>query len=141
MKKKYIYIFITLLLLLGGYFIINNTYFKAHKIISEQPVDYQLSVDRMMQEFSINESESLSKYLDKIIVLKGNLKTINPPKNNLSIVILEGENGLVNCEFLQTDLEQLIKVSPGEIIQIKGLFIGYDDLLGELQLKKCSILQ
>ena len=28
----------------------------------------------------------------------------------------------------------------GKKVFVKGLFIGYDDLLGELQLKKCSIV-
>lgn len=141
MKKKYTYLTIALLLLLCGYYIISITYYKPHKIISEQPVDYQFSVDQMMQEFSLNKGESVSKYLDKIIVLEGKLKTINSTNNNLSIVILEGKNGLVNCEFQQEGLEQLKKVNPGDRIQIKGLFIGYDDLLDELQLKKCTIFQ
>ena len=39
-------------------------YNKPHKIISEQPVDFQISADDLMKEFLTNEGLATSKYHD-----------------------------------------------------------------------------
>ncbi len=121
-------------------YIAYSMYNKPHKIISEQAVDYRVSVDEMIKSFNNDEANANARFIDKVIVLEGTLKSIVASENPLSIVMLEGENGQANCEFSNDDLNLSIHQSLGSKVFIKGLFIGYDDLLGELQLKKCTII-
>ena len=140
MNKKHLYLIAFILLVSYGCYIVYSMYNKPHKIISEQTVDYRLTVDEMIKAYTNDETTAIATYIDKVVVLEGTLKSITASESSLSIAILEGENGLANCEFCNTDLNLSKSPNPGDKVFIKGLFIGYDDLLGELQLKKCTII-
>ena len=140
MNKKHLYLIAFILLVSYGCYIVYSMYNKPHKIISEQTVDYRLTVDEMIKAYTNDETTANATYIDKVVVLEGTLKSITASESSLSIAILEGENGLANCEFFNTDLNLSKSPNPGDKVFIKGLFIGYDDLLGELQLKKCTII-
>jgi len=131
---------VLILLVLYGLYVAYSMYNKPHKIISEQDVDYRLTVDEIIEAYTNDETVANAKFIDKVVVLEGTLKSIAASESSLSIVILEGENGLANCEFFNSDLHLSKSPNPGDKVFIKGLFIGYDDLLGELQLKKCTII-
>ena len=140
MNKKHLYLIAFILLVSYGCYIVYSMYNKPHKIISEQTVDYRLTVDEMIKAYTNDETTANATYIDKVVVLEGTLKSITASESSLSIAILEGENGLANCEFSNSDLHLSKSPNPGDKVFIKGLFIGYDDLLGELQLKKCTII-
>lgn len=140
MEKKHLFIIVAIILAVYGFYVIYSTYNKPHKIISELPADFHLSADDMMQEFIINESLAISKYLDKIIAIDGNLKLIGPADAELMSIVLHGNMAIVNCELSSADVKEIGERTIGDELSVKGLFIGYDDLLGELQLKKCTII-
>ena len=135
MNKKHVYLIGFVLVVFYGLYIIYTMYNKPHKIISEQAVDYRMTVDAMIKAFENNEVDANTTFNDKVVVLEGTLKSITPSGNSLSIMMLEGENGLANCEFSNDDLHLSKRPNSGDTLFIKGLFIGRDDLLGELQLK------
>jgi hypothetical protein len=93
----------------------------------------------LMKEFLTNEGLATSKYLDKIVIVEGILKQ-NSSANGFTVVVLEGQNATVNCEMSLEDSHNIDQLNQGDKLLVKGLFIGYDDLLGELQLKKCTIM-
>ena len=139
MNKKHLYIVVAIVIALYGLYMVYSMYNKPHKIISEQPVDFQISADDLMKEFLTNEGLATSKYLDKIVILEGLLKQISSA-NGLIVVVLESDNAIVNCEMSPENSHNIDQQNQGEVLFVKGLFIGYDDLLGELQLKKCTII-
>ena len=140
MNKKYLFIIAVFFLAAYGFYMIYTMYNKPHKIIAEQAVDFSMTVDEMIEEFNTDETGAGTKFIDKVVILEGVLKSISSTERSLSIMMLEGKSGMVNCEFSDADLQLAGSPNPGDKISVKGLFIGYDDLLGELQLKKCTIM-
>lgn len=138
MSKKYLFFIAIIILGISGIFVAYTMYNKPHKVIAEEPVDYQVSADELFNEFAVNEQAASSKYLDKVILLNGRLKSIGSENTQLPTIIIEGQEAIANCE-MSPEASLFHDSDLGKNVSVKGLFIGYDDLLGELQLKKCTI--
>ena len=80
------------------------------------------------------------KFQDKIILVSGKFSSKSGSENHLITIVLKGENNLANCEMDSLFSNNLPNLQENDEITIKGLFVGYDDLLGELQLKKCFLI-
>ena len=78
-------------------------------------------------EFSPKVQENANEWLNSIVVLEG-------------VVTSKDENGITlnNRIYCQFSTRQKIVVAE-QTLQIKGRFIGYDDLLNELKLDQCII--
>lgn len=71
-----------------------------------------------------------SKWAGKVVVLEG----VVTSKDGLGIKLNES----VFCQFESTDFSSL---KNNQKVKIKGLFLGYDDLMEELSLNECTILE
>lgn len=140
MSRKKLYALLAIAIVLYGVLIIYKIYNKPHKNISEQKADFHLKADGLMNEFMQNEVQANAKYLDKVIILEGKMVRHSVSNSGFTILVLKGNNSTVNCEMAASDSNPLEQKSEGDIVFIKGLFIGYDDLLEELQLKKCTLV-
>ena len=78
-------------------------------------------------EFSPKVQENANEWLNNIVVLEGVLTSKD--ENGITL------NNRIYCQF---STRQKIVVAE-QILQIKGRFIGYDDLLNELKLDQCII--
>jgi hypothetical protein len=125
MRKIIIFIILILLAVLGY-----NYIYQDHRDIKTEKVDYAVSSSSISLEFSNNPSESESKYLNKTIVVSGNISEIN--ENNLTL------NEQVFCQFIE-GINASIKLNSE--IKIKGRLIGYDDLLELVKLDQCNIIK
>ena len=117
------------------------TYNKPHIDVSNRIADYSLTADELYEEFSEDDVIALTKYNDKIIELAGRLQLISKSDKSISNIVLEGDIAVVNCEMDSLYIFQLESSKEGDHIQIRGIFVGFDDLLGELQLKKCIVVK
>ena len=61
-------------------------------------------------------------------------------ESQLKSIVISGETAIVNCELSNPGTIKVNTQNIGKPISVKGLFVGYDDLLGEIQLKKCTII-
>ena len=116
-------------------------YNKPHRNIASAEADYELSADDLCSEFEKDVETASIKYADKVITFSGVISNVQQNQNGSYNVLLKGRTGSINCETdpaLDFDEENL---SENTSVKIKGLCIGYDDLLQELQFKKCSIIQ
>ncbi|WP_250433125.1 OB-fold protein [Hanstruepera flava] len=126
MRKKIIIIALLLIVLaIFGY----NYVFQNHRNIQLEPASYVTSALVLAREFQENSSGSELKYLDKTIQVSGKISELN----NLSITLEEA----VYCQFIDT---LNLKLKLKENLQIKGRFIGYDDLLEQIKLDQCHII-
>jgi hypothetical protein len=78
-------------------------------------------------EFSPKVQENANEWLNNIVVLEGVLTSKD--ENGITL------NNRIYCQF---STRQKIVVAE-QTLQIKGRFIGYDDLLNELKLDQCII--
>ncbi len=116
-----------------GYYMYN----KPHINVLKENVDYVVSVDSVVHEFLVDVEKSNLKYHDKIIQITGKFSSQSVSESHLATIVIKGEDRLVNCEMDSLYAKDLPIFQPDDEITIKGLFVGYDDLLEELQLKKC----
>ncbi|WP_299114446.1 hypothetical protein [uncultured Winogradskyella sp.] len=124
MKKNTIYI-ILLVLVLTAYFGYNYIY-QDHRDISTENADYTINASDFIAEF-INDSETAqTKYLNKTIVINGDITA----QTNNSITL----NNSIFCSLLEYNT-----ISKEITVSIKGRCIGYDDLLEEIKLDQCSL--
>ena len=125
MKKLLYTIFILGLISILAIYLYSN---KPHRNIKSEIESFNISAQDLTQEFSSSQNIALDKFLNKTIVVYG-----KPSQVLSKSLILEGN---IFCTFDLSELD--LKIN--ETIYVKGRCIGYDDLLGEIQLDQCSII-
>lgn len=128
MKKNKI-LLILIFVLFVGYLIYSYVY-KSHRDIASEKGSFLVTVDAVYNEFTANQQKANQKYLDKTIEVYGKISSIDYKEKT---IVLDEKLFAVFNDGLPSDL----KVFSG--IKIKGRFIGYDDLLGELKMDQCMI--
>lgn len=124
MFKKLIFIIIAIVVIA---FIGYNYIYQDHRDIAKEEAEYVLSANELVEAFKENLQTAENKYLNKTIVVKGNVTSLNP--NNLIL------NKSIFCGFVSVPEN----IKPNEEIVVKGRCIGFDGLLGEVKLDQCSL--
>ena len=125
MKKK---IIIILLAIIAAITIGYNYIYKEARNISKETPEFIISSSTLKDELISNQDLVVKKYLDKTIQVSGEISHVD--KN---FVILDG--------YITTQITSIKSpLNIGEKIVIKGRFIGYDELLEELKLDQCTII-
>ncbi|MDH3711009.1 MAG: hypothetical protein OER04_14035 [Cyclobacteriaceae bacterium] len=128
---------IALLVLIGilfAYFMYN----KPHRNIAGEAVSYEATVQEMVAEFTVDETKAYEKYFERVVVLSGSLTSVTVGGDELINLLLEGEAAVANCQLSSGQELHFWSDLKGKTIEIKGLFVGYDDLLEEVQFKECT---
>ncbi|RTY87273.1 hypothetical protein [Flavobacterium sp. GT3R68] len=112
---------------IGLYFYI----YKSHRDINSEKESFKVSATSIYTEFIKNETKSNQKYLDKTIEVSGKISGSDPSAN---VIILDDKLVAVFKDKFPNDLKTLTAV------KIKGRFIGYDELLDELKMDQCAIV-
>lgn len=121
MKKKLI-IGIAIAVLIGGVYGYMQ-YNKPHLDIGKATVDYNLDAKDLLEDFQNDEAAAGEKYLDKVLLVNGEVKEISVQDEKTSIMLKTGDPlSSILCELEEPgDLE---KISPGQQIKIKGVCSG-----------------
>lgn len=127
-KKIIIGFFMLVLVLVVAFFGARYYAYNGAKrdVQSEQAV-FTMKTKEIVAEFTSNESVANKKYLEKPIAIYGIVTSVSGKE-----VIID-DVGV--CNFLLEDAT--IKV--GQTLSVKGRVVGYDDLMGGLNLDQCSI--
>ncbi len=120
-------ILVLLLLSVGGYFYV----YKEHRDISTEAESYSMDVKMLFLDYQNNEVEADKKYLNKTIVVSGEVSMLNFETQS---VVLNNKLFAVFSEKIRSD----IKIKSN--IKLKGRLIGYDSLLEEIKMDQCIIL-
>jgi len=129
MKKRVLYLLALILVVLA--FIGYKILYKSHRDISTESASFSLSVKKIEHQFVENDSLANLKYADQTIEVYGKITNIDVASNNVTI-----------DEKLEAALKEKISgLTIRQEITVKGRFVGYDDLLGELKMDQVSILK
>lgn len=96
--------------------------------LESEKTAFAVSTKEIVNEFATDTSAT-SKYLNKAIEIKGVVTQIEDKQ-----LILDG---VVICAMK----ENVTTENKDKQVTIKGRFLGYDDLMGELKLDECSIIK
>ena len=125
MRKWVIILILILILAFAGY----KYLYQDHRDINKEHPEFTVTSTSMHDDFLINSILSEKKYLDKTIVVSGIISEIN--KNDVTL------DDKVFCQFTNIQ-NQSLKINDNT--KIKGRFIGYDDLLEQVKLDQCFVL-
>ena len=124
-KKIILIIFVVLIAIVGSaYYYINNA---GKRDLSEEKAEFTVSSSQIMAEFTNNSDASTKKYLNKAIIVTGVVTDATAGEVVLDSNII---CKLHDKEFLQ---------AKGKKINVKGRFIGFDDLMSEIKMDGCFI--
>ena len=104
--------------------------YKSHRDVTSEKAQYSLSTKQISQEFQQNAAAFNKKYIDKAIQISGTVTKIDPSSHNVMI------DGKISASFEDT---LLTNVKLLKNIQVKGRYIGYDDLTEEFNLDHASL--
>ena len=125
MLKKIIILGVIVVAAIVGY----NYLYQDHRSIENEKVEFVVSSQEIAHQFSENIIDSEEKYLNKTIEVLGLVS-----ERNIKDVTLDDK---VFCQFIDT-LNTVLK--ENQTIKIKGRVIGYDDLLEQIKLDQCIII-
>ena len=123
--RKIVIGFVAIILVL---FIGYKYLYHEHRDISSEEAAFSVSVNELLKEFTEDETKANLKYLDKSIVIKGKVTSVDIP--NKTIVLDEKV-------FVQ--LTNSPKVKSNTEVSVQGRVIGYDSLLEEIKLDQAQI--
>ena len=128
MKKKifFLTVVVAVLLAIAIYFYV----YKGHRNIGAEDAQFELSVTELHGQFNANGAVANSKYLDKTIQVRGTITSIDSSTH--TIVLDEKLSAALQDSTFKG-------ISLHKAIQVKGRFIGYDDLLEELKIDQAKI--
>ncbi len=133
MKKliKYILIIVIVVLTAGIY-----VYNKPHMDIKSARPDFILDAQTLFNDFETDEDAANIQYLDKVMLVKGNVREIILQNGGMSVV-LDAGNSLfgVNCNI--NELKNP-KFKTGDPVKIKGICTG---MLADVALNNCVIVE
>jgi hypothetical protein len=130
-----LFILVVAIVSVATYFVYN----KPHRNILAEEAKFSLSLIEMNEEFLANEDAALKKYFNQIVEISGTAITINKKENERYDVVLKSNGIIANGELIYAD-DKVDDIINNEAL-LKGLFIGYDNLLEEIKLSECSIKQ
>ena len=125
MRKWIVFLIILITAAIIGYTYI----YQDHRTIENEKVEFVVSSQEIASQFSENVTTSEQKYLNKTIEISGLITEISI--NNITL------DDKVFCQFSEATT---ISVKNKSQIKIKGRVIGYDDLLEQIKLDQCTII-
>lgn len=125
MLKKIIVFGVIIIAGIVGY----NYIYQDHRTIENEKVEFIVSSQEIASQFFENVTTSEQKYLNKTIEVSGLITEIS--KKDLTL------DDKVFCQFSEAIKTSVKNKSK---IKIKGRVIGYDDLLEQVKLDQCTII-
>ncbi|WP_298138793.1 hypothetical protein [Flavobacterium sp.] len=126
MKKKIIiFLIIVSVLAFFGYKYI----YQSHRDISSETASFSIKVEQLKKDFSSNDSVANAKYLDKTIVIYGEVTNVD----------LENKQLIIDSSLNAKMTSDISAIKVKDKVTLKGRFIGYNDLLEEFEMDQCTI--
>jgi len=102
-------------------------YHGGKRDVQSEQAAFTMKTKDILAAFTTNEAEANKKYLEKPVSVSGIITSIKDKEVLLDEIVV--------CNFLTADTT--LKV--GQTISVKGRVVGYDDLMGNVNLDQCSI--
>jgi hypothetical protein len=125
MRKKILILIVFISIVILGY----KYLYQDHRNIENESAEFVMSSDEIANLFSENAISFEQKFLNKTIAISGLISEINT--KDISV------DDKVFCQF-SNDIK--LSLESNSKIKIKGRVIGYDDLLEQVKLDQCTII-
>ncbi|MCB0630885.1 MAG: hypothetical protein R2824_21150 [Saprospiraceae bacterium] len=133
MKKILLYLLPVLLIgLTAAYFMYN----KPHQNMEKAAADLTISSKELFAAFESDETGANEKYLEKIVVVKGQIKDVSTNEEGHISLTLESESDMfgVICQLDELTEHPRTDFTVGETVSMKGICTG---MLMDVVLVRC----
>jgi tRNA_anti-like len=143
MNKK-IFLIITVLIVIAGLVYAFREYNRTNKDLKNVNPDYTTTMNALVADFEKDSSTFNKKYIDKVIEVKGTVKSID--MDGSPVIISLGESGSmssVECS-MDSSYSNFRTVKEGNQVAIKGNCFGgtSDELFGtDVSLNRCILIE
>lgn len=125
MKLKKIILGIIVLGIVGA-FIAYKMYNKPHVDVAKESADITITANKILEEFSANETTANSKYLEKIIAVSGVISDVKLEKEKGIITLKTNDDfGSVICHLSEASTKKINTLQEGNQIKLKGICTGF----------------
>lgn len=143
MKKRTIVTAIGIAIIAGAWFGYGEYNRKVRDLANVQ-AQIAIQANDLISAFEKNENAANAQYLDKIIAVKGNVKTVERSDRGQYSIILgnAGTMSSVRCSMDSVHVKEIVNIKEGEEVIVKGACTGFnaDELLGsDVILNRCVI--
>ncbi len=131
MKK--IILFAVLAVLAAGGFYAYNEYSRTNKDLKKVRAAYATTSTSLVASFEKDSAAFNKKYIDKVIAVSGNVKSIDKDGNPIVIALGEaGQMSSVQCSMDSAYVREYAAIKEGDRLTIKGMCTGgrTEDLFG-----------
>ncbi|KGL64149.1 OB-fold protein [Polaribacter sp. Hel1_85] len=136
MKTKKILVAILIIGIIGA-FVAYKIYNKPHVNVGDTKSDITLTANKIINDFSSDESIANTNYLDKIIEVSGVISKVKIEKEKGIITLKTNDDfGSVLCHLSDNATQKINLLKEGQTITVKGICTGY---LMDVILVKCEI--
>jgi hypothetical protein len=104
--------------------------YQDHRNISSENPDFEMSAKNLISEFEIDLNKANKIYSDKTISIYGEVTSLDLSNKSISI------NDKVIVEIVNI---QKFNFNIGDTLNVKGRFVGYDELFNELKIDQGNI--
>lgn len=143
MKPKYIILIVVLVAVVIGSWYAYNEYNRTNKDLKDVKPDFTTDVSSLLMEFEKDTATANRKYIDKVILVNGQVKSIDREGNPVVIAIGDPTAmSSVQCSMDSTYVEDYKDVNEGDHVKIKGMCTGgkTEELFGtDVILNRCVI--
>lgn len=146
MKRKRVKIILTIIaiLLAGGGLYAWREFTRKVKDLTYVKAGIRTEAAALIKAFETDEAKGNTSFLDKIIAVKGNIRTVEKSAAGHYTVILGTENDMSSIRCAMDSVHQLdvASLSAGSVITMKGACTGFnkDELLGsDVILNRCVV--
>lgn len=126
-KLKFSLIFLFVFIVLA-FTLYNYAMHSGKRNLESEKANFSITSSQINTEFNKNPEIASKKYLEKAIEIKGIVSEIN-------------NNQLILDHSIVCQCALKLNVKKGEIVTVKGRFVGFDDLMSELKLDQCYLIQ
>ena len=122
--------------------------------VQSSATDFTLEASEIVKEYLTDADEANKKYLQedgdsKILVVTGEISSINTDQNNQKVILLKGaeDKAGVSCTFTESTNTSTKDLKVGQTIAIKGVIrsgAGYDEDLEfyeDVIMEKCDLIK
>ncbi|CAD0008380.1 OB-fold protein [Flavobacterium salmonis] len=126
MKKKLILTILAIVAL--GIFGYCYVWYGGARNVSAEDAVFNVNSKSIIAEFDADIDKSNAKYLEKAIAIKGIVSKTDQKQVTLDNTIV--------CDLKELDPA----IKENQEITLKGRVVGYDDLMGEIKLDECTVI-
>jgi DNA/RNA endonuclease YhcR with UshA esterase domain len=117
-------------------------YNRGHESMATAAAAQSMAASAVFQEFAADETAANTKFLGKVIEIKGKVSSSSTEDSTTTIVLFAGsETGTISCKLDPLAQHKRTTFTEGEEVTVKGICTGSLSMMDELEviMERCVV--